>query len=234
MTTQIESHPSTDTTLQITPSRGRPRDPERMRKVIATASAQFGTLGYERTSIDAISKLSGVSKVTIYKYFPSKKKLFEAYVSSRIDSLFEDESMQSHDPLTPRFVLHQIATKLNELQHDEIAIGTYRSLISMANSPEPELRELCSIFFELGPIRVVNTVAAYLAAAHAAQSLCIEDVYRAADEFLALFHGFQFIKILLGLDNSTLADNLALIDRNVDIFMQRYQVIRSLDAKKGI
>ncbi len=222
MTTQISNTPSAETDPK--PTRGRPRDPERMRKVIATASAQFGTLGYAGTSIDTISKLCGVSKVTIYKYFPSKKKLFEAYVSSRIDILFEDDAMQSHDPMTPHRVLSQIARKLIELQHDGIAIGTYRSLIGMANSPDPELRELCSIFFELGPTRVVNTIAAYLAEAHAARSLDIDDVYIAADEFLALFHGFQLIKILLGLDTSTAEDNYALIERNVDLFTHRYRV----------
>lgn len=228
MTTQIESHPSTETAPQPAPSptasRGRPRDPERMRKVIATASAQFGTLGYAGTSIDAISKLCGVSKVTIYKYFPSKKKLFEAYVTSRIDSLFEDDAMQGHDPHNPASVLRQIARKLIELQHDGIAVGTYRSLISMASSPDPELRELCAIFYELGPTRVINTIAAYLAEAHAVQSLCIDDVYIAADEFLALFHGFQLIKILLGLDTSTIEDHLGMIERNVDIFIHRYRV----------
>ncbi len=224
MTTHTPTNPSAVTEAPPAPTRGRPRDPERMRKVIATASAQFGTLGYAGTSIDAISKLCGVSKVTIYKYFPSKKKLFEAYVTSRIDSLFEHDAMHGHDPYTPDAVLRQIAQKLIELQHDEIAVGTYRSLISMANSPDPELRELCGIFYELGPTRVVNTVAAYLAEAHAVRSLQIEDAYGAADEFLALFHNFQFIKILLGLDHSSMAENQAMIARNVDIFMQRYQV----------
>ena len=57
---------------------GRPRDPERMRRVIEAAAQQFLEQGFERTSMEAVAKASGVSKMTIYSYFPTKSALFEA------------------------------------------------------------------------------------------------------------------------------------------------------------
>ncbi|MDE2420563.1 MAG: TetR/AcrR family transcriptional regulator [Gammaproteobacteria bacterium] len=208
---------------QPVPARGRPRNPERMLNVIAIASSQFSALGYERTSMDTIGKLSGVSKVTIYKYFPSKKKLFEACISNKVDTVFEFDSTQVFDPKVPRDALRYIALKFIALQNDEIATGCYRTLISMAESTDLELRELCSSFFELGPQRLLDQVACYLRAAHKVGSLNIDDASIAADEFLALFHDSNYLKILLGLGKSTTEEDNARIERNLKIFMSYYK-----------
>jgi TetR/AcrR family transcriptional repressor of mexJK operon len=218
-----EISPSADDSQPVL-ARGRPRDPERMLKVITIASAQFSTLGYERTSMDTIGKLSGVSKVTIYKYFPSKKKLFEACISAKVDAVFEFDSSQVFDPKVPQDALRYIALKFIALQNDEIATGCYRTLISMAESADLELRELCGSFYELGPQRLLDQVACYLRAAHKAGSLNIDDASIAADEFLALFHNSNYLKILLGLGKTTAEEDNARIERNLKIFLLRYQI----------
>ncbi len=47
------------------PRRGRPRDPERMRRVLDAAKQHFYEHGYEGANLDAIANEAGVSKMTV-------------------------------------------------------------------------------------------------------------------------------------------------------------------------
>ena len=49
-------------------------------RLLAAAAEEFGRVGLERASIDAISVAAGYAKGTIYNYFPSKEALFLAVV----------------------------------------------------------------------------------------------------------------------------------------------------------
>jgi AcrR family transcriptional regulator len=49
-------------------------------RLLDAAAEEFGRVGLERASIDAISVAAGYAKGTIYNYFPSKEALFLAVV----------------------------------------------------------------------------------------------------------------------------------------------------------
>ena len=80
---------------EIPVKRGRPRDPARMQRVLAAAQIQFLQLGFGATSMESIAKASGVSKMTIYNYFPSKEALFESCIASRTDAVFHLSKLYS-------------------------------------------------------------------------------------------------------------------------------------------
>src|ERR1044072_4542347 len=65
------------------PQRGRPRDPERVRRILEAAQRHFSEHGLERASVDAIAASAGVSKMTVYSNFGSKEGLFQAVVRDR-------------------------------------------------------------------------------------------------------------------------------------------------------
>src|SRR6186713_258274 len=65
------------------PQRGRPRDPERVRRILEAAQRHFNDHGLERASVDAIAADAGVSKMTVYSNFGSKEGLFQAVVRDR-------------------------------------------------------------------------------------------------------------------------------------------------------
>lgn len=65
------------------PQRGRPRDPERCRRILEAARSHFYAQGLERASLDTIAADTGTSKRTIYNHFGSKQGLFEAVVHER-------------------------------------------------------------------------------------------------------------------------------------------------------
>jgi AcrR family transcriptional regulator len=57
----------------ITPTRGRPRDPQRREAILDAALALIAEVGYDRTTIDAIAHRAGASKPTLYRRWPHGK-----------------------------------------------------------------------------------------------------------------------------------------------------------------
>jgi AcrR family transcriptional regulator len=55
--------------------RGRPRSTETTNAVLQSAYALMATAGLAATSIDAVARHSNVSKMTIYKWWPSREAL---------------------------------------------------------------------------------------------------------------------------------------------------------------
>jgi len=53
-------------------------------EVLNVASEYFLSHGYKGTSINAMARDSGISKESIYRYFSSKKELFEAVVAKEL------------------------------------------------------------------------------------------------------------------------------------------------------
>jgi len=64
-------------------------------KLLAAAADEFGRVGFERASVDAISLAAGYSKGTIYNYFPSKEALFLAVVEEATAQAIESGTAPS-------------------------------------------------------------------------------------------------------------------------------------------
>jgi AcrR family transcriptional regulator len=81
--------------MKTTPARlpGRPPDTalqERRREdILATAASSFAEHGYHRTDVQWIADGLGVSKGTIYRYFPTKEELFLAAVRRGVQRLYD-------------------------------------------------------------------------------------------------------------------------------------------------
>jgi hypothetical protein len=54
-------------------------------KILYAALEKFRSDGFSKTTMDQISSLSGFSKNTLYKYFPSKEKLAEEVVEKSVE-----------------------------------------------------------------------------------------------------------------------------------------------------
>jgi AcrR family transcriptional regulator len=64
-----------------TARRGRPRSVETTNAILQSAYALMATTGLAATSIDAVARHSNVSKMTIYKWWPSREALLiEAFL----------------------------------------------------------------------------------------------------------------------------------------------------------
>lgn len=198
--------------------RGRPRDPERMRKVLQAAQQEFLRGGFDGASVDAIARVSGVSKMTIYSYFPSKEALFEATVASRVDSAVSLGELGPLDPRNPQAALSRIGACFLTLIRSADVLAHHRMVFGATGQRSDSARS----FYEGGTLRTTALVAAYLAEAHAAGSLAVPDPGLAEDQFLALFLGNAHIAGVLGLRTATAAEDQRLLTANVQLFLRGY------------
>ena len=139
--------------------RGRPRDPERCRRIMEAARSHFFAHGLERASVDAIAAEAGVSKMTIYSNFGSKEGLFEAVVQDRTDRVMGGSAgVQALDPMQPHKALLAVGEQFLALTREEDALGKFRSVYGAAGA-QPEA---CLAFYRQGADRLISELAAYV------------------------------------------------------------------------
>jgi AcrR family transcriptional regulator len=81
-------------------------------RILKTAEELFYKLGYTKTTIDDISTSLGMSRKTIYQYFPGKYEILRAVgvfinqrISLAINDIINDESLKFTDKLTRVMVI---------------------------------------------------------------------------------------------------------------------------------
>ena len=215
----MKTMPPNDDDAASPPRRGRPRDPERCRRILEAARHHFNAHGLERASVDAIAADAGVSKMTIYSHFSSKEGLFEAAVRDRTDLVMGGlAGVEAMDPQQPRKALLAIGEQFLALTREEEALGQFRSVYGAAGA-QPEA---CRAFYRQGAERLVGDLAAYLRRADVAGSLKVRNPRQAADLFLAMFLGDGHIRGLLKLEMPDARENKALLREAVRVFMAAY------------
>lgn len=201
------------------PRRGRPRDPERLRRIMEAARSHFDGHGFERASVDAIAADAGVSKMTIYSHFASKEGLFEAVIRDRTDRVVGGlAGIEALDPKQPRKALLAIGEQFLTLAREETTLGQFRSVYGAAGTQ----REACRAFYRQGADRLIGDLAAYLRRADAQGTLNIRRARQAADLFLSMFLGDGHIRGLLMLEMPDARENRALLREAVRVFMVAY------------
>ena len=201
------------------PQRGRPRDPERVRRILEAAQTHFNAHGLERASVDAIAADAGVAKMTVYNNFGSKEGLFQAVVRDRTARVMGGVSgVRALDPNQPEEALLAIGARFLALARGDDALGALRSVYGVAGV-QPEV---CRAFYMEGPERVKGELAAYLRSAHSAGTLEVRKPLQAADLFLSMFLGSGHIRGLLQLEMPDSRENSALLREAVRAFMAAY------------
>ncbi|MBT9464797.1 TetR/AcrR family transcriptional regulator [Hydrogenophaga sp.] len=201
------------------PRRGRPRDPERYRRILDVARSHFYAHGLERASVDAIAAEAGVSKMTIYSHFTSKEGLFEAEVRDRTERVVGGlVGAGMLDEKEPRKALLAIGEQFLTLAREDEALGQFRSVYGAAGA-QPKA---CQAFYRQGADRLIGDLAAYLRRADAAGTLTVRHPRQAADLFLAMFLGDGHIRGLLMLDMPSAREDRALLREAVRVFMAAY------------
>src|SRR2546423_3935550 len=115
------------------PRRGRPRDPERVRRIMEAAHSHFNAHGLEGASVDAIAADAGVSKMTIYSHFASKEGLFEAVIRDRTDRVMGGVAgVEALDPTQPQKALLAVGEQFLALAREEGVLGQFRSIYGAA------------------------------------------------------------------------------------------------------
>jgi AcrR family transcriptional regulator len=99
----------------------------RKEHLVAVAAGLFNEMGYHQCGIDEIMRLSGVSKTTLYKYFPSKEHLVLEVLQRRSKALLEQmrRRIEARRELEPRAPAHTRIVEILEIIDEWIGSGSF-------------------------------------------------------------------------------------------------------------
>ncbi|MEP2783148.1 MAG: TetR/AcrR family transcriptional regulator [Pseudoruegeria sp.] len=190
-------------------------------QVLEGALTIFTRDGFDGASVDDIAKEAGVSKATLYSYFPDKRILFaevarlecEQQAQHTIDLV--DFSGDIRDSLT------HVSWAMINFVTSEFGINVFR--ICVAESVRfPELGER---FYASGPSIACGRISEFLECAVNDGKLQIDNIELAAYQLMELTKAYIFPRILCGIQTEFSEDEKRLIvDSAVDMFIARYGV----------
>lgn len=187
--------------------------------VVAGAREIFMAEGFEGASVDAIARAAGVSKATLYSYFPDKKLLFLEVAKTECLRQSETALVLARGGQTPAETLTDIARRMTGFFLSDFGQKVFR--ICVAESER--FPEIGRTFYQSGPEMARRRLVEYLQEACARGELAIEDCHLAADQFAELCKADLFPRLMFNVtDRATPAEVERVIAGAVEMFMARY------------
>jgi AcrR family transcriptional regulator len=175
--------------------------------------------GFDGASVGDIVRTASVSKSTLYAYFPSKEKLFEALI-------IEDRRRQAEALFTLDETDRDVARVLRKLGETFLAM-----LLSLDNldflrivvGASTKFPQLGKAFYEAGPCEGTNRLASYLRRRTEEGVLAVDDPALAARQFLDLCKTGLHLRMMLGDRTPPSAAEIARnLDSAITVFLAAY------------
>jgi len=190
-------------------------------QVLEGARSVFTADGYEGASVDNIARAAGVSKATLYSYFPDKRLLFMEVAKYECGLQIEEADAILSDECDPRTVLGLAAERMVGFFLSDFGQSIFRMCVAESD----RFPELGREFFETGPKRFRARMVEYMGGAVAEGRLAIDDLELAADQFAELCKTNLFSEMIFGIRKTTTAEERKrIVDGAVETFMARYGV----------
>ncbi|MEL6959559.1 MAG: TetR/AcrR family transcriptional regulator [Pseudomonadota bacterium] len=189
-------------------------------QVLEGARKIFMSDGFEGASVDDIARAAGVSKATLYSYFPDKRLLFMEVAKSECIRQ-ADMAMETIDMSEPvADVLTQAAWQMVEFFTSEFGQRVFRLCVAESD----RFPELGREFYESGPALVRAKLMEFMKIGMSRGELEIEDLPLAADQFGELCKADLFPRLVFSIDNNF--DHAAkerIVKGAVETFIARYK-----------
>jgi len=195
------------------------RQGRKVTQVLEGARTVFLRDGFEGASVDEIAREAGVSKATLYSYFPDKRLLFMEVAKVECGRQAEAACDRGRLCGPPAEVLFETASRMTRFFMSDFGRQVFRMCVAESD----RFPELGRAFYASGPMMVRRMLVDYLTDAVARGELVIEDVELAADQFPELCKASLHIPMVLGLKTEFTDKELDRVIRGaVDTFLARY------------
>jgi AcrR family transcriptional regulator len=190
------------------------------RQIMDGARTVFLSAGFDGASMNDIARVSGVSKGTLYVYFDSKERLFEALIREerrqQAERFLTDLSLDDRDV---RSALLDFGCRLIKIMSRPETLAHVRTVIAASH----KFPQLGRAFYEAGPCFGASRLSTYMKQMNELGVLRIADVERAAWQFLELCQAGTFKPLLFRMvDELTTEEIEAGVRAGVDVFMAAY------------
>ncbi len=197
-------------------TRGRKFD-----QVLEGARVVFMKDGFEGASVDDIAKTAGVSKATLYSYFPDKRLLFAEVAKCECHRQANNALEVVTTDSTPNEVLYEAGQRMLEFFTSEFGMSMFR----ICTAESGRFPELGQRFYASGPELVRARLVEYFQEAVAEGQLDITDFDLAADQFAELCKATIVPQLMCGIKTTfTRQETDRVLNGAVDMFMARHGV----------
>lgn len=189
-------------------------------QVLQGARDVFMRDGFEGASVDDIARAAGVSKATLYSYFPDKRLLFSEVARVECDRQ-ASAALAVIDVSAPVDVaLRAAADRLVRFFLSDFGQQVYRICVAEGY----RFPELGARFYASGPALLRERLGVVLRAYVARGDLVIADMDMATSQFGELCKSDLFVRRLCGVgDDVDEADIARVVDAVVAMFLARYR-----------
>jgi TetR/AcrR family transcriptional repressor of mexJK operon len=188
-------------------------------QVLEGARSVFMADGFEGASVDEIARVAGVSKATLYSYFPDKRLLFMEVATTECVRQASDAIHNIDKSAPPRQVLRQVGRHFVGFITSTFGQQIFRMCVGESD----RFPEIGQAFYASGPEVMRREMADYFLDAIARNELEIEDLVLAADQFGELCKADIWARLVFGVSKVITQDEIdRVVDSAVDMFMARY------------
>lgn len=175
--------------------------------------------GFDGASVDDIARAAGVSKATLYSYFPDKRLLFLEVAKAECRRQADEAEALIDDSAPVAEVLRLAAERILAFAQSEFGQRMFRMCVAEAE----RFPTLGHEFYHSGPVMIRDRIARYLAKTVERGDLRIDDINLAADQFTQLCKADLHDRLIFGVAECCAPRDVArVIDGAVTMFMARY------------
>lgn len=172
---------------------GRRKSDRKRRAIVDGACRVFLAQGFGGANMDAVAAAAGVSKMTVYRYFPSKEQLFAGVVRDMCDRIFDPALVASLQKVRLRESLRIFARRMLEIVFAPETLGLHRIVVAESQ----RFPEIGKLFYDSGPGGSIRALAEHFTRHRRDPALKIKNPRLAAEEFLELLRGYDHMRALL-------------------------------------
>lgn len=187
---------------------GRPKSLKKRQAILQAAKELFLQFGYEGSSMDAIAKEAGVSKLTVYNHFKDKVSLFVAAIEMVSEQRLPKSYYQLAEEDALDTVLCRLGVALMSMLYSSEAIKMTLLMFSLAGTNQ----ELVDMFYQAGPAKTRANMSQLMQTIQQQQKLNIVDATESAELFLSINADAYYYDVLWG---ARPVPSLAEIEHNV-------------------
>ncbi len=189
-------------------------------QVLDGARRVFMRDGFDGASVDDIAREAGVSKATLYSYFPDKRLLFTEICSSECRRQTEEAEAAMDYSAPIEALLTFAAERIAGFLVSDFGRNMFRLIVAEGN----RFPDIAQEFYRNGPGLIHDRLVHHMKHLAANGVLRIEDFDLAADQFAQLCKAHIHEKLIFGLADTIRPEDVQKsITGAVEMFLARYR-----------
>lgn len=167
---------------------------DRLDRILRAAQQAFMAHGYHGASTDMIQAEAGVSKSTLYRYFPSKEELFRAAFEAYNKDFLSHIGQIYKGTTDVEEFLFKFGLEFLETLTSPRGLNLFRTMVAEGQ----RFPKVGKMFYLVGPKVTSDLVERYLADAHERGDIYAPQPAMSAEHFISMVRGDLFLRCLLG------------------------------------